>query len=186
MTVTDQVKILDDKIKSNQARCDLGREAAKISALSSKDLLEKCEYLTGEDLGHKPNVFEKTKFQYSPLGMTLNEESNKDEVKGVAKSKSAFNYDSNHTFFEFYKSIDEFKDMSLGSKYIIMKNFNKRLIKFNKTDKESKLDEETKKEFKEIEKRKKIVDKERFMRYFDYEPSALVIKLLIQNTQDLK
>ena len=43
MTVTDQVKILDDKIKSNQARCDLGREAAKISALSSKDLLEKYE-----------------------------------------------------------------------------------------------------------------------------------------------
>ena len=91
--------------------------------------------MTGEDLGHKPNVFEKTKFQYSPLGMTLNEESNKDEVKGVAKSKSAFNYDSNHTFFEFYKSIDEFKDMSLGSKYIIMKNFNKRLIKFKNKDK---------------------------------------------------
>ena len=35
-------------------------------------------------------------------------------------------------------------------------------------------------------KTKKIVDKERFMRYFDYEPSALVIKLLNQNTQDLK
>ena len=135
MAVTDQVKILDDKIKSNQARCDLGREAAKISALSSKDLMEKCEYLTGEDLGHKPNVFEKTKFQYSPLGMTLNEASNKNEVKGVAKSKSASNYDSNHTFFEFYKSIDEFKDMSLGSMYIIMKNFNKRLINFKNKDK---------------------------------------------------
>ena len=53
MTVTDQNKILDDKIKSNQAQYDLGSEAAKISTLSSKDLLEKYEYLTGEDLGHK-------------------------------------------------------------------------------------------------------------------------------------
>ena len=41
MTLTDELKILDDKIKANQAQYDLGREAAKISALSSKDLLEK-------------------------------------------------------------------------------------------------------------------------------------------------
>ena len=50
MTLTDELKILDDKIKANQAQYDLSREAAKISALSSKDLLEKYEYLTGEDL----------------------------------------------------------------------------------------------------------------------------------------
>ena len=60
----------------------------------------------------------------------LNEAFKNEEVKGVAKSKSDFNYDSNHTFFEFYKRIDEFKDMSLGSKYTIMKNFNKRLATF--------------------------------------------------------
>ena len=71
MTVTDQIKILDDKIKSNQAQYDLGTEAAKISMLSSKDLLEKYEYLTGDDLGHKPIVFQKAKFEYSPLVMTL-------------------------------------------------------------------------------------------------------------------
>ena len=66
MTVTDQLKILDDKIKSNQAQYDLSREAAKISALSCKDPLDKYEYLTGEDLGHKPSVFEKSKFEHSP------------------------------------------------------------------------------------------------------------------------
>ena len=54
MSATDQIKILDDKIKSNQAQYDFGRETAKISALSSKDILEKYEYLTGEYLGHKP------------------------------------------------------------------------------------------------------------------------------------
>ena len=40
MTLTDKRKILDDKIKVNQAQYDLSRKAAKISALSSKDLLE--------------------------------------------------------------------------------------------------------------------------------------------------
>ena len=33
MTLTDEPKILDDKIKVNQAQHDLGKEAAKISAL---------------------------------------------------------------------------------------------------------------------------------------------------------
>ena len=59
MTLTDELKILDDKIKANQAQYDLGREAAKIFALSSKELLEKHEYLTSEDIGHKPSVLEK-------------------------------------------------------------------------------------------------------------------------------
>ena len=71
MTLTDEHKILDDKIDANQAQYDLGGEAAKISALSSKDLLEKYEYLTSEDLGHRPSVLEITKFEYSPLGVVL-------------------------------------------------------------------------------------------------------------------
>ena len=61
MTITDELKILDDKINANQVQYDLGREVAKISALSSKDLLDKYEYLTGEDLGYGPSVLEKTK-----------------------------------------------------------------------------------------------------------------------------
>ena len=55
MTITEQVKILADKIKSNKAQYDLDRKVAKISAVSPKDL-EKYEYLTGEDLGYKPDV----------------------------------------------------------------------------------------------------------------------------------
>ena len=49
MTLTDELKILDDEIKANQAQYDLDREATKISALSSKEL-DKYEYLTSEDL----------------------------------------------------------------------------------------------------------------------------------------
>ena len=50
MILTNEIKILDNKIKANQSQYDLGGEAAKISALSSKDLLEKYEYLASEDL----------------------------------------------------------------------------------------------------------------------------------------
>ena len=48
MTLTDELKIFDDKIKANQAQYDLDREAAKTSALSSGEL-EKYEYFTGEE-----------------------------------------------------------------------------------------------------------------------------------------
>ena len=72
MTLTDELKILDDKIKANQAQYDLDWEAAKISALSSKEL-HKYEYLTGEDLGYKPGVVERPTFEYSPLGEVLSD-----------------------------------------------------------------------------------------------------------------
>ena len=52
----EQNKILNDKIEAN----------ALISAYSSGDL-PKHEYLTKKDLNYKPNAFEQTKFEYSPL-----------------------------------------------------------------------------------------------------------------------
>ena len=38
MTITDQIKILDNKISQNEAQCNLDRKVAKISALSSNNL----------------------------------------------------------------------------------------------------------------------------------------------------
>ena len=38
MTITDQIKILNNKIMQNEARYDLDRKAGKISALSSNNL----------------------------------------------------------------------------------------------------------------------------------------------------
>ena len=64
MTVTDQIKIIANKIKANQAQHNLDRLAAKISALSSGEL-RKYEYLTGEDLGYRPSVLEQTIFDDS-------------------------------------------------------------------------------------------------------------------------
>ena len=85
MTITDELKILEDKIKANHTQYDLGREAAKISALSSKDILEKYKYLTSEDLGHSPSVLEKIKFECSPLRMSLSKSFKKDNVKNIAE-----------------------------------------------------------------------------------------------------
>ena len=64
MTLTRQAKVLDDRVKANKAQYDLHRKAAKISALSSREL-EKYEYLTVKDLGYKPDVIQKAKFEYS-------------------------------------------------------------------------------------------------------------------------
>ena len=71
MTINEQIKILDNKIRSNQAQYDLDRQNAKISALSSGEL-GKYEYLTGEDFGYKPDVVQKAKSEYSPLGEVFN------------------------------------------------------------------------------------------------------------------
>ena len=67
MTRRDQIKILDDKIKANNAQYDLDRMNAEILAYSSGDL-PKYEYLTKKDLGYKPDAVEKVKFEYSLIG----------------------------------------------------------------------------------------------------------------------
>ena len=80
MTVTDQIKIIDNKIKANQAQYDLDRLTAKISALSSGEL-RKYEYLTCEDLGYRPSALEQTKFDYSSLGKVFNKGLDDDDKK---------------------------------------------------------------------------------------------------------
>ena len=80
MTITHQIKILDKKIMENEAQYDLDRKAAKISVLSSNNL-DKYEYLTGEDLGLKPNTIEQARFEYSPLGKIFNKELSEDDKK---------------------------------------------------------------------------------------------------------
>ena len=132
MTVTDQIKIIHNKIKANQAQYDLDRLTAKISAYSSGDL-RKYEYLTGEDLGYKPSVFEQARFDYSPLGNIftkgldkyeqkegifkrlenikdkkeemLNAFSAVNKVSKAAKNQSDYNYDNIFDFYRFYRDV---------------------------------------------------------------------------------
>ena len=78
ITLTDELKILHDKIKANHDQYDLDREAVKISALSSKEL-DKYEYLTGEDLVYKTGVVEQAIFEYSPLEKVFNKRLEKED-----------------------------------------------------------------------------------------------------------
>ena len=89
MTVTDQINILNRKIKLNESQYDLDKKAAEIFALSSKNL-DKYEYLTGEDLDLKPSTVEKAKFGYSPFSLAFSKSFKQNEIKSFTKNKSDF------------------------------------------------------------------------------------------------
>ena len=83
MAKSDQIKILNNKIKAKNVQYDIDRLNAEISAYSSGDL-DKYEFLTKQDLGYKPDALEQTKFAYSPLGKVFNDGLNKkDKTKKV-------------------------------------------------------------------------------------------------------
>ena len=159
MTVTDQIKILDRKIKQNEAQYDLDREAAKISALSSNNL-DKYELLTGEDLGLKPSTIEQAKFEYSPLGKIFNKGlSEEDKKEGILKRLenikdkndellNTFNttnkinktpkinnqskiliYSTQYSFAKF-RNIDDIKELSLDSMHKKLSDFHKKFTRF--------------------------------------------------------
>ena len=67
MTRKEQIKILDNKIKSNINQYKIDRLNAEISAFSSGDL-NKHQLLTRKDLNYKSNALDKAKFEFSPLG----------------------------------------------------------------------------------------------------------------------
>ena len=89
MTVTDQIKILDKKIKQNEIQYDLDSKAAKTSALSSKNL-DKYEYLTGENLSYKPSTVEQAKFDYSPLSKFFNKGFKEEDKKKTFKETKKY------------------------------------------------------------------------------------------------
>ena len=95
MTRKDQIKILDNKIKSNNMQYDLDRMNAELSAYSS-GYLPKYEYLTKNDLGYKPDVVEKVKFEYSPIGKVFTDGlSKEDKPKKVGLFKRLKNIEDN-------------------------------------------------------------------------------------------
>ena len=96
--------------------------------MSPKHLLEKYEYLTGEDLGHRPSAIEKTKFEYSPMGAVLANNAKKktstNKVNDKKKQDKHLVYNSQNSFTKF-KDIDEFKELSLDSMYKKLNDFKK-------------------------------------------------------------
>ena len=120
MTVTDQIKILNRKIKQNEAQYDLDRKAAKISALPSNNL-DIYEYLTCEDLGLKPSNVEQAKLEYSPLGKIFNKGLSKDDKKEGLFKRLKNIEDKNEEQLKAIedqgkKQLEETKNINIGSK----------------------------------------------------------------------
>ena len=198
MTVIDQIKIIDNKINANQAQYDLDRLAAKMP-IYSYGHLRKYEYLTGQDLGYKPSVFEQTKFDYSPLGNIFTKGLDKDDqkeelfkrlqnikdkneellntfcaankVSKAAKNERDFNYGFKYAFYKFYRDFKKFKRMSLGSKYNEVNDFHVLLNEFINTHKATTT--ETKERKDRIMKNVKRL----YNKYFDtYKKKITIVK----------
>ena len=120
MTRKDQIKILDDKINTNNAQYDLDRMNAEISACSSGDL-PKHEYLTKKDLGYKPDAVENVKFEYSPIGKVFTDGlSKEDKSKKVGLFKrlkkiedNLIEVDDNDNKVDIFKIIKDIKDRGI-------------------------------------------------------------------------
>ena len=143
MTRKEQVKILDDKIKANNAQYELDRINAEISAYSSGDL-PKYRYLTKKDLGYKPDAFEQAKFEYSPLGKVFIDGLDKSNRKeGLLKRLKNIEDRNNNQLLALknivrpamkgknndgFKSDDDYDD---NNEYNLIKDFKKELIATN-------------------------------------------------------
>ena len=107
----------------------MGREESKVSALPSKDLLEKYKYLTGEDLEHRPSVLERIKFEYSSLGAVLSDnvqmKTNINKINVKKKQDKNLIHNSQYSFTKL-KDIDEFKELSLDSMYKKLNDLKKK------------------------------------------------------------
>ena len=78
--------IIDNQIRGEKLQYDINREAAEILPLSSNKI-DKCEYLTGEDIlpSNQKQIIEQAKFAYSPLGKAFEKEIKTIEDQGKNK-----------------------------------------------------------------------------------------------------
>ena len=62
----------DDKNRDEKLQCNINREAAKISTVSSGKI-DKCEYFTDAAMlpSNRSQIIEQAKFTYCPLGKAL-------------------------------------------------------------------------------------------------------------------
>ena len=80
---------IDDQIRDKKIQCDINKEAAKISTLSTGKL-HKYEYLTGGDIlpSNQQQIIEQAKFRYSPLGKAFEKQIKTIEDQGEKQIKA--------------------------------------------------------------------------------------------------
>ena len=80
---------IDDKIRNEKLQYDIDREAARISALSSKKI-DKYEYLTGQEIlpFNQRQIIELASFTYSLLGKAFKRQTKTNEDQGENQIKA--------------------------------------------------------------------------------------------------
>ena len=107
--------------------------------------------MNGKDLGYKPAIIQKAKFEYSPLGKVFNkgldESDKKEELLKRLKNIEGKNK----------QQLDAIKDQGKNQLQILTKKTN-QIDKFENVSFRNKLDSEAKKVFDEIKEQGKKID----------------------------
>ena len=124
---------IEDQIKDEKLQYEINREAAKVSALSSRKI-GKYEYLTGEEIlpSNQQQIIQQAKFKYSSLGKALEKQiktigdQGKKQVKAIQDNKKLVKINKD----------DDYKDKPLLSREreIFKDIYNKKLDKIEELD----------------------------------------------------
>ena len=127
--------IIDDQIRDEKLQYDNNRAAAKISALSSGKI-DKCEYLTGEEIlpSNQQQIIEQAKFTYSPLGKAFEKQIKTIKDQGEKQIKAIQNQGYVKTIKN-YDYDDEDSPLVSKQKEIFHKLVDERLKEVTELDK---------------------------------------------------
>ena len=132
---------IDDQIWDEKLQYDIGREAAKISSLSSGKI-HKYEYLFGKDIlpSNQQQIIDQSKCTYSPLGKAFDKQIKAIEDQGEKQIKAIHDQRWVKTIKK-YASDDEDSTLISRQKEIFNELADKRLNERNELDKKVNLDD---------------------------------------------
>ena len=125
---------INDQIGDEKLQYDINREAAKISPLSSCKI-RKYEYLTGEDIlpSNQQQIIEQARFNYSPLGKTLERQIKTIEGQGEKQMKAIQNQKQDKMIKKYTYDLEDTPFIS-KQKEIFNKLIDERYEKINDLD----------------------------------------------------
>ena len=127
---------IDDQIRDKKIQCDINKEAAKISTLSTGKL-HKYEYLTGGDIlpSNQQQIIEQAKFRYSPLGKAFEKQIKTIEDQGEKQIKAIQDKEQGKSILKYSYGDDDTPFIS-KQKEIFNKLVDERLEKITSLDEE--------------------------------------------------
>ena len=106
----------------------------------SSNILDKYEYLTGEDLGLKQSTLEQAKFEYYPLGKFFNERFKEEEKKEGLLKRLTNSEDKNEKQFKAIEDQKEIQTKIISKNKIestLSKSIHNQEVKDGRSDKDT-------------------------------------------------